>query len=300
MPKVSVIIPTYNNANQICEAIDSVLAQTFKDYEIIVVDDGSIDNTKKRIMKYGDKIKYLYQRNKGPSGARNKGIIESQGEYIAFLDADDLWLKDFLEKMVKKIEEGHDWVICNATKILFNKDKEIARVNLEDNLSRMNRYGSPVNLVLLEGVLGFIGVSLLRKKYLLENNFFFDGKLNGLEDRDMALRLLFNGCRVAFLNDYLEYYRRFIGFSHITKTGNTNIRLYNFYRKHWKLYITLGLQKELSSFFWSLSGEFIFVCGDLFKGVKSLFWSFFSSPFESGKHAANFLNKKLFYKFGFK
>ena len=101
---VSAIIPTYNSVNYISEAINSVLNQTYKNCEIIVVDDGSTDNTRKTvenyIRKYPHKIKYFYQENKGPSAARNKGIKEARGNYIAFLDSDDLWLPDKLEKQI--------------------------------------------------------------------------------------------------------------------------------------------------------------------------------------------------------
>jgi hypothetical protein len=103
MPKVSVIIPTYNSEKYICKAIDSVLMQTYKDFEIIVIDDGSSDNTKDILSKYNGKIRYLYEDNKGASAARNLGIKESRGEYVAFLDADDIWLADKLKLQVDAI-----------------------------------------------------------------------------------------------------------------------------------------------------------------------------------------------------
>ncbi len=100
MPKVSVIIPTYNRAHFLCEALDSALSQTFKDFEIIIVDDGSTDNTKQVLEKYGSRIYYIYQENKGRAEARNTGIRRAKGEHIAFLDDDDIWLPNKLEKQV--------------------------------------------------------------------------------------------------------------------------------------------------------------------------------------------------------
>lgn len=89
--KVSIIIPTYNRENYICQAIESALAQTIEDIEIIVVDDGSTDGTKSKIKKYQDKIRYIYTENSGCANARNIGLKEAAGQYISFLDSDDLY-----------------------------------------------------------------------------------------------------------------------------------------------------------------------------------------------------------------
>jgi glycosyltransferase involved in cell wall biosynthesis len=97
---VSVVIPTYNSAEYIEEALNSVFEQTFNEFEIIVIDDGSTDNTRTILDKYSGRIKYFYQNNKGPAGARNHGIEEVTGKYIAFLDADDIWMPAKLEKQV--------------------------------------------------------------------------------------------------------------------------------------------------------------------------------------------------------
>lgn len=100
MVKVSVIIPTYNRAQYIAAAIDSVLGQTYPDYEIIVVDDGSTDNTRQVLSRYGERIRYIYQKNSKEGAARNNGIRHAQGEFVALLDSDDLWLPHKLERDV--------------------------------------------------------------------------------------------------------------------------------------------------------------------------------------------------------
>ena len=87
-PIISIVIPTYNRADYISETIDSVLNQTYNDYEIIVVDDGSNDDTKAILSKYGDQIRYIYQENQREGAARNNGIRHSTGRYIALLDSD--------------------------------------------------------------------------------------------------------------------------------------------------------------------------------------------------------------------
>jgi len=102
--KVSVIIPTYNRAKLVCESIDSVLAQSFHDYEIIVVNDGSTDNTARELQKYGNKIRYYEQANGGVNKARNFALSKARGEYIATLDNDDLWQHNKLELQVKILD----------------------------------------------------------------------------------------------------------------------------------------------------------------------------------------------------
>lgn len=102
-PLVSVIIPNYNYAHYVTQAVDSVLAQTYPQVEIIVIDDGSTDDSEPILRSYGDKLKWIRQQNQGVSAARNLGVRESKGELIAFLDADDVWLPTKLEKQVARI-----------------------------------------------------------------------------------------------------------------------------------------------------------------------------------------------------
>jgi glycosyltransferase involved in cell wall biosynthesis len=104
LPEISVIIPTYNREAFITHAIESVLAQTYKDYEIIVIDDGSTDNTKEQVEAYGDQVRYIHQENRGPSAARNKGIQNANGKYIAFCDSDDRFFPEKLEKQMNYIQ----------------------------------------------------------------------------------------------------------------------------------------------------------------------------------------------------
>ncbi len=98
--KVSVIIPNYNYSKYVCEAVDSALGQTYQDKEVIVVDDGSTDSSVELLGNYGDKIRLIAQKNAGVCAARNNGVAASTGELIAFLDADDVWMPEKLEKQV--------------------------------------------------------------------------------------------------------------------------------------------------------------------------------------------------------
>jgi glycosyltransferase involved in cell wall biosynthesis len=105
---VSVVIPTHNNGTFVCEAIESVLAQSYQNREIIVVDDGSADGTRDILKPYLEKINYVFQENQGPAVARNQGIRHSHGSYIAFLDADDVWLEDKLDRQMRLFREQKD------------------------------------------------------------------------------------------------------------------------------------------------------------------------------------------------
>ena len=124
-PKVSVVIPTYNRARYICRAINSVLSQTFTDYEIIIVDDGSTDNTKKILAQYGNRIVYLAQSNQGISASRNRGIAVARGKYIAFLDSDDEWLPEKLAIQVDMLEKNEKLgLVCSRMLILDGDGKQ--------------------------------------------------------------------------------------------------------------------------------------------------------------------------------
>jgi len=122
MKKISVIVPAYNAENHIEKTINSLLNQTLKDLEIIIVNDGSLDNTLQILKKYSKKIKIIDQKNSGPGGARNAGIKAATGEYIGFLDSDDTQDESMYEQMYKKAKEkNYDMVVCDTTTIYPNK-----------------------------------------------------------------------------------------------------------------------------------------------------------------------------------
>jgi glycosyltransferase involved in cell wall biosynthesis len=104
MAKISVVLPVYNSARFVAQSIQSVLGQTFKDFEIIVVDDGSTDDTASVIGRFGALVSYHYQKNQGAAAARNLGVSRSQGQYVAFLDADDIWYPNKLSAQVSLLE----------------------------------------------------------------------------------------------------------------------------------------------------------------------------------------------------
>lgn len=118
-PRVTVIVPVYNGAATIAAALDSILAQSFTDFEIVAVDDGSTDDSRSVLKRYQPRVRVLTQRNRGPSAARNLGVANSSGEYLGFLDADDLWRPEFLERTVAILDQ-------DAASVLVYTDLELA------------------------------------------------------------------------------------------------------------------------------------------------------------------------------
>ena len=130
MPKVSVIIPAYNAERFIKNAVESVLVQTFRDFEVFVIDDGSTDNTLKIIREYEPRIKVFTKTNGGPASARNVGIQNSSAEYISFLDADDLWPKDTLKLQTEFMEKNHQFGFAYGDSEFFYPERHDEKTHL--------------------------------------------------------------------------------------------------------------------------------------------------------------------------
>ncbi|MEH2068022.1 MAG: glycosyltransferase [Nostoc sp.] len=201
MPNVSVIIPTYQRADLISETIESVLAQTYTDYEIIVVNDGSTDNTKEVLAEFGDWITVIHQENQGPSVARNTGIMASQGRYIAFIDDDDLWLPYKLEKQVSCFESNPNIGLVYAN-IVFFKGNHVSA----DLWPRRSHPPSVLqDWMLFE--LNFIPIlSVMVRRECLDEVGLFDQTLKYCEDYDLWLRII-EKFPVHFLNKPVGFYR---------------------------------------------------------------------------------------------
>jgi len=126
MPKVSVIIPTYNRREMVKEAIGSVLDQGVEDLELIVVDDGSTDGTAEEIRGYGGRVRlFRHEQNRGVSAARNRGILHAKGKYIGFLDSDDLWVKGKLKDQVAFLDENPQYPLCYTDEIWIRRGRRV-------------------------------------------------------------------------------------------------------------------------------------------------------------------------------
>jgi len=202
MPTVSVIISTYKRANLVSQAIESVLAQTYTDYEIIVVNDGSPDNTKEVLDQFEDQITAIHQENKGVAAARNAGIKAAKGKYIAFLDDDDLWLPNKLEKQVACLESNANIGLVYSDMFCFN-EKGV----FPDTWAKTNPT-PPVQQCWILFVRNFIPTpSVVVRRECLDKVGLFDETLATCEDYDLWLRLI-EKWSVYFLNEPLVRYRR--------------------------------------------------------------------------------------------
>jgi len=200
-PRVSIIIPVYQGDRFLAEAIESVLNQTYTNYEIIVVDDGSTDNSREVLLPYLDKIRYVYQENQGVAAARNRGIKIARGEFIAFLDQDDFWLPDKLALQVA----------C------FNAQPELGIVHC--GWRRVDAIGEPlgdvkpwenVPVLDLAGWLQWMPIllsAMIFKREMLEHIGGLDTRFKQACDVDLVQRLALMGCQTKWVSDILTCYR---------------------------------------------------------------------------------------------
>jgi len=187
MPIVSVIIPTYNSANYIEETVQSVFAQIYTDYEVIVINDGSTDHTLDILEKYKDRLTVLTKSNGGPASARNEGIRESNGQFIAFLDADDIWKPNKLELQVAFMQQNRDIGYCYANAECFSVTKDGNRVHRRDLICSIS------GMVFREQFWSnfIVNSTVMVRRTCLDEIGLLDEskKLIGAEDYDLWLRL---------------------------------------------------------------------------------------------------------------
>jgi teichuronic acid biosynthesis glycosyltransferase TuaG len=208
-PEISVVIAAYNHGRYIAQTIKSVLGQTFQDFEVIVLDDGSTDNTREVVASVPDeRIRYVYQKNSGlPACGRNSGMRLARGRYIALLDGDDIWYEEKLAKCKKELDERRDVaLVCHNEAIIYNGD-----------VLRYSAYGPYVEnmylKLLLDGNCLHTSAIMMRREIFFDDGFMFaeDKYLFTIEDYEYWLRLS-KKYRFYFLPDVLGAYR-------VTETG---------------------------------------------------------------------------------
>jgi glycosyltransferase involved in cell wall biosynthesis len=202
VPRVSVIIPAYNSAKYLPEAIASVLDQTYTDYEIIVINDGSTDNTREVITPYLDKVRYFEQSNQGVSATRNRGIYLAKGEFIAFLDADDILLPQKLARQVEIFVTQPEIGIVNSGFCIITKEgKKVIDIERWHKIPHL----TPEIWLLHKPVLP--SAMMFRRDWLVKVEGF-DPRFFASEDVDLVLRMVIRGCGSTWLPEITVLYRQ--------------------------------------------------------------------------------------------
>lgn len=226
-PLISIIMACYNQAAYISEAIDSLLCQTFHNWEAIIIDDGSTDNIKSVLQPYLDRdsrIIYIRQDNQGPSSARNNGVKYSRGKYILPFDSDDILSPTYIEKGVAFLEEHPDYsVFCCKVK-MFGATNKIFEIHYTDYKQELLKNQLVVS-------------SIFRRTDFDRIGGFDESFLTGTEDWDFFIRLLYHNSKVKQSQEILFYYRiKKISRNHFNKSKRDGIEI-TLFKKHIEKYI---------------------------------------------------------------
>lgn len=199
---ISVIIPVFNGEKTIAFTIDSVLKQTYPNFEILIINDGSTDNTYQILKEYSlkdDRVKIINQQNSGVSKARNTGINNSNGDYICFLDADDFYHERFLEYMIKKIKESNN-DICYCGVNFYPKRKKIKAL-----------YKFTTSNILVNYINGRLPVHtstwMISRNFIKQETLYFREDSSWGEDLEFFYKALSNTRNITYVSKYLTYYR---------------------------------------------------------------------------------------------
>jgi glycosyltransferase involved in cell wall biosynthesis len=250
MPKVSVIIPTYNRARFVTNAIDSVLAQTYSDYEIIVVDDGSTDNTREVLQPYMKDIRYIYQNNAGVSAARNAGIHTARGTWVAFLDSDDEWLPNKLDMQMSALGENKN-LVAHTVNVRFTRSGDGESTSFRRSRFPLQQVAGilekPLVWQLKHSALA-MPPSFICRKAAAETAGMFDESLSIGEDYDFMCRVALEGSWGYCWDELVLVHRRneeIINLSKDRFSNSNSVRTFSAYKKTYeKLLIDSRLTKK--------------------------------------------------------
>ena len=218
MPKISIIVPVFKAEKYISRCVDSILKQTFSDFELIFIDDGSPDNSGKICVDYASKDKRIIvirQENRGVSAARQKGLDTAMGEYIIHADPDDWVEPDWLEKLYKKIKEDNsDIVICDFERVYANK--KVHYVQRPSSLHKENIIKDMLN----QRIWGSTWNKLVRKECFSHYGISFNPNMNLWEDLYVMCLLIANGAKVSYIPEVLYHYDSIINENSIVMHRN--------------------------------------------------------------------------------
>lgn len=198
---ISVVIPAFNAGRFIRRTIDSVLAQTYCDYEIIVVDDGSTDDTPEVVKSYGQKVRYIYQENAGDGPARNTGIAAAKGEWIAFLDHDDEWLPQKLQLQMELLRQNPELRWCAANYYMSSGSRRAVVGNCKALCKAMGNSSHFEDFFLAVAKMGcsLVTATVVVRKDVFQKAGFFDSCWLGCADLDMWWRIAHHYPKIGYL-----------------------------------------------------------------------------------------------------
>jgi glycosyltransferase involved in cell wall biosynthesis len=246
---ISVVIPTYNRERFITKAVDSVLRQKVSDWELIVVDDGSTDGTRQALAPYADRLTYLRQSNSGVSAARNAGVREARGRWVAFLDSDDEWTEEYLSAQVAHIQAFPDSVAHVANSVTVLPDG--SRTGHFAEIGLIRRF-QPEPILRVERPLGvilghahwFLQASIMRRDLLVKAGLF-NTDLSIAEDLDVFARVSLEGPFTFCKEELVEIHRRQESIENLS--ARSVRRGINRYRSFGKVYANLLRHEKLNT-----------------------------------------------------
>jgi glycosyltransferase involved in cell wall biosynthesis len=194
-PLISCIVPVFNGERYLRQALDSIFAQTYRPLEVVVVDDGSTDATAVVVASFGDRLRYLRQDNQGPPVARNLGIRAAKGEYVAFLDADDLWHPEKLQRQIKRFEARPELGYC----VTYCQNFWIPDLQAEAEKYREHRVAQPLP--------GYVTQTLFARAAVFDSVGLFNVALAHGDSTEWFLRAAQKGTVMELLPDVLSYRR---------------------------------------------------------------------------------------------
>jgi len=239
---VSVVIPAYNSGGYLARTLDSVIAQSRPADEIIVIDDGSTDETGEVAAKYGDQIKYIYQENAGAAAARNTGIENASGEWIAFLDGDDEWLEDYLKEQTDLLKCNSDLVWCAGNfyncDCVNNHSKRLQDPGKGKELLAGGDFFDDYFQAYINAAAGWTGSMIIKRSVLKEAGMFTKGQPMA-NDIDMWWRVAYRYPKIGYNPKPLVIYHSHIENS-ISKKHKSPDILSDLIKKHLDIARSLG------------------------------------------------------------
>jgi glycosyltransferase involved in cell wall biosynthesis len=206
MPRVSVVIPTFNCAGYLGRALRSALSQSYRDFEILVVDDGSTDDTRELVAQFGDAVRYFHRANGGLSAARNLGLSHAGGELIAYLDADDLWYPQRLEEGVRFLDAHAECGVVHSEVTIIDAADAVIHQRWHRETGQAYPEGACV-LDLLERSHVYVP-TVLERRACIERVGVFDERLKSTQDYLHWIRIAMEGMAFGYIAEPLALYRR--------------------------------------------------------------------------------------------